>query len=119
MMTGPKYIKSIVNLLDVVRIVLVYITLFIQHNHSSLHISAVTLFLMWLKLLNFMEVLGPTRYMLQMLYDIMWDIKAFLVILLLGFLGVTIIFHNYHKEDTVYHRVAQSYELAYGNFDFV
>jgi hypothetical protein len=44
-------------------------------------VPAFVYFLMWYKILNYLTAFKPTRYLIKMIFEIVNDIKAFVIIL--------------------------------------
>lgn len=50
-------------------------------------VEATIYFLMWYKILNYLTVFKPTRYLIKMIFETVSDIKAFIVILFAAMLA--------------------------------
>lgn len=80
------------NMFDITRLFIVYVYIASIANDSFYNsvpngIAPVTMLLLWYKIFNFLTVFKPTRYLIKMIFEIINDIKAFLIILFVAILS--------------------------------
>lgn len=70
--------------MDLIRLAFIYtiIILFIFEMESAKWIESVMLLSMWIKIFNYLAVFESTRYLIKMIFEIISDASAFLIILL-------------------------------------
>lgn len=79
------YFSDIKNLSDILRAVMNFLYIFQFLAPSVLTLPedfyAMISVLMWYKFLNYLTIFKPTRYLIKMIFEIINDIRAFLIIL--------------------------------------
>lgn len=110
------YFKDFINVIDLFRIALIYLSIFDQlltlEMPDELH--AVMFTLIWFKILTYLAAFKPMRYLIQMIFDILYDIRTFLMILLLATVAYSQILLTFDRSDAYdsYGRIG--YLLAFG-----
>lgn len=114
-----EYFMSPNNLLDLGRLAAIYIYLFSVVDDKfelPFYVLPTTFLLMWFKILSYLQVFKPTRYLIKMIFEIIGDITTFLVILftaLFAYAQITYIMtDNTDKELTT--DLKNSYVLGLG-----
>jgi hypothetical protein len=73
------------NIIDITRLTLIYMNLapkvFPTFPQMSNELISLIFLMMWIKILNYLAVFKPTRYLIKMIFEIIADIKTFLIIL--------------------------------------
>lgn len=80
---GIGYFGSIDNLMDLTRIILVY--LYVQGAVDTVmartFILPIIFLFMWYKVITYLSVFKPTRYLIKMIHEILRDVKTFMIVL--------------------------------------
>lgn len=77
------YFVSITNMMDITRLILIYVYVYGKlDNYVSRTFILPTIFLlMWFKVLAYLSVFKPTRYLIKMIHEILRDVKTFMIVL--------------------------------------
>lgn len=86
-----SYFSSIWNIMDLIRMALIYTVILMDMLSYDLPkwINPVMLLLMWIKIFNYLAVFESTRYLIKMIFEIIEDVSAFLIILVTAILAYT------------------------------
>jgi len=86
---GLDYFKSIQNLIDFGRLAMIAFATIQTHFFEVTvpEFEAVMFFLMWLKLLYYMQVFDSVRYFIKMIIEIIREIQVFIMILFIGMIA--------------------------------
>lgn len=80
------------NLIDMTRLILSYSFIASKvsdglNAHFPDGLAPITILLLWYKIFNYLTVFKPTRYLIKMIFEIIQDIRAFLIILFVAILS--------------------------------
>lgn len=107
------------NLIDLTRLMVAYVFIASKANDQlnttvPANLAPVTMLLMWYKMFNYLTVFKPTRYLIKMIFEIINDIKAFLIILFVAILAYAQINYFIDDDSTFGDELRSSYVLAFG-----
>jgi hypothetical protein len=105
------------NMIDLARLTLIYMNLATKVYptfYVSNEIIALTFLLMWIKIFNYLAVFKATRYLIKMIFEIVADIKTFLIILFITLFAYGQIIFALTGGDFG-SELRMSYGLAYGD----
>lgn len=115
-----EYFKSFNNILDLGRLAAIYIYLLsVVDDKFELptYILPSTFLLMWFKILAYLSVFKPTRYLIKMIFEIINDISTFLVILftaLFAYAQITYVLTTDPESKSLETDLTNSYVLSLG-----
>ena len=84
---GLEYLYSMWNYIDLIPPILILIIVFCDHFggfgiDTDRSIQAIATFFMWMKFLYFLRIFKSTGYLIQMIIEVVYDMRVFMVILL-------------------------------------
>lgn len=103
--------------MDLVRMALIFtviLTYMIPLTELPKWINPVMLLLMWIKIFNYLAVFESTRYLIKMIFEIIEDVSAFLIILVTAILAYTQIIMSIEETEGLDQTMRNSYVLALG-----
>ena len=93
MSSGLSYLKSVWNYTDLIPpcLIIAVIGVHLKEGQNAPHtltsVHSVACLLMWAKFLYFLRVFRSTGYFIRMLTDVIYDMKIFLMILLIVYIA--------------------------------
>ena len=117
---GLGYLLSVVNLIDFARLfagfAYLYYTTHPGHEPPG-YLLPITLLFMWIKIFSYLAVFKPTRYMIQMISEIINDSKSFMIILFTAMTAYAQVVYTLTPSDQrdIDQAIRQSYVLSLGD----
>lgn len=118
-----KYFKDFWNCVDMLASVLTLIYLSMYENNSAPEdqrwvLSAANLFI-WIRLMSWFRLYSPTRYLINMILDVLQAIKPFMLIFSTFILAISVNFMALRTEDNdkFADHLQLAYRLAFGDFE--
>ena len=116
-----EYFKDIWNYIDLAGIGL-FNLLFFEHilsrnNSYENDICALVLFMSWIRGISYFRLSKSTRYYVNLIYEVIFDITPFLTILFYSTTAFGLIFHSIMEDASQYSYFQASWELNIGSFN--
>lgn len=111
------YFLSQTNITDLARLGTIYLYLYSHQNQDfelPTYLVPVMFMFMWFKILAYLTVFKPTRYLIKMIFEIIGDITTFLIILFTALIAYAQICYVIDNDGEVDMQVRNSYVLALG-----
>ena len=118
--SGMDYFKDMWNFIDITRSALMTLLFFqnIFQLFDGGYLLAFVLFFSWLRGLSYFRLLKVTRYYVNLIYEVFFDIIPFLTILFYSTLAFSFIFRTLmNDDDTEYAYLTTAWEINVGGFD--
>jgi len=81
-----EYFKDFWNWMDIIRILVIYFCIITEK--SDLKVGSETLAIMfsfvWIKVIKYLQVFKPLRYLIKMIFECIWNLRTFMTILILA-----------------------------------
>jgi WD40 repeat protein len=120
--TGGHYWSDLWNYIDILRSMVCYVfvlsSLKIFETPGEYYLFPTLILLSWFSGVSYFRLFQPTRYLLQLLYKVCKDIRAFLLILLYSIAAFTLVFTalSRNRKDTAFSKnLLLSYQLNFGD----
>ncbi|OMJ67751.1 hypothetical protein SteCoe_35002 [Stentor coeruleus] len=119
--SGKDYFTDPWNYLDLIRSALMTLMFFQDLYNTGKYndfLVAVVVFFTWIRGVSYFRLIKVTRYYINLLYEVIWDILPFLSILFYSTVAFCLIFarlDNLHE--TTFSFLTQSWEINVGGFD--
>lgn len=121
---GWDYFKDIWNYADLLRSSLFYIyaiEIWTEYFTSNPDFLAFIILVTWVRGVTYFRIFGPTRYLINLLFEVFLDIPSFLIIYFYTILAFSFIFFALNTDDTIkyYNVFVNTYSNSVGNTDEV
>ena len=104
--------------MDIIRIFIIYFCIITEK--SDLKVGNETLAIMfsfvWIKVIKYLQVFKPLRYLIKMIFECIWNLRTFMTILLLAMVAYAQINQSISTADNsnFIHLLRSSYVLSFG-----
>jgi WD40 repeat protein len=118
---GLDYFKDAWNYIDILRaasMTYLFVSDILSYQSSrSLIVTALVLFVSWIRGISYFRLIKNTRYYVNLIYEVIFDIIPFLTILFYSTVAFSLIFRSLMKEDdTSFNYLKVSWEINVGGF---
>lgn len=116
------YISDFWNLNDLMRIIAfyAYTIWFLLDNTVLDHypwMGFIVTIVAWIRLFSYFRLLDSTRYLINMLFEIIKDMLPFFAILISANAGFGLLMHQLNPETSIMNALKDTYRIAYQDFD--
>jgi hypothetical protein len=118
---GLDYFKDVWNYIDLIRSSLFFIFaifVWVELFDNNTNFLALIILITWVRGITYFRIFGPTRYLINLLFEVFTDIPAFLVIFFYTILAFSFIFFSLLGKDTdqkYYVTFVETYSTTLGN----
>jgi WD40 repeat protein len=116
------YFSDFWNLNDLIRIIAFYTyTIWFVIDNSVLDqypwIGFIVTIVAWIRLFSYFRLLDSTRYLINMLFEIIKDMLPFFAILISANAGFGLLMHQLNPKDSIMTVLKDTYKIAYQDFE--
>ena len=115
------YFKDLWNYIDITRsslMVLIWIRDIAGVFNPNDNLIALVVFISWTRGISYFRVIKVTRYYINLIYEVIWDILPFLSILFYSTIAFSFVFERLqHRSDSYFKYLTSSWEINVGGFD--
>ena len=115
------YFKDFWNYIDITRsavMTLIWIRDIAGIFDTDDNLIALVVFISWTRGISYFRVIAVTRYYINLIYEVIWDILPFLSILFYSTVAFSFVFERLlHRSDTYFKYLSASWEINVGGFD--
>ena len=106
------------NWIDLTRLAIMYfiVITFDHEEPTEKWILALVLGMVWLKIIKYLQVFKTFRYLIQMCFDVIHDLRTFMLVLMIFYAAYTQIMITLSDDFTSAEVMRSSYGLLYGDF---
>ncbi|OMJ83953.1 hypothetical protein SteCoe_15051 [Stentor coeruleus] len=118
---GLDYFKDAWNYIDLIRSSLFFIFaifVWVELFDNNTNFLALIILITWIRGITYFRIFGPTRYLINLLFEVFTDIPAFLVIFFYTILAFSFIFYSLlgiNPDQKYYETFVETYSTTLGN----
>ncbi|OMJ94849.1 hypothetical protein SteCoe_1872 [Stentor coeruleus] len=118
---GLDYFKDVWNYIDLIRSILFFIFaifVWVELFDNNTNFLALIILITWVRGITYFRIFGPTRYLINLLFEVFTDIPAFLVVFFYTILAFSFIFYSLLGKNTdqkYYVTFVETYSTTLGN----
>lgn len=118
---GLDYFSDLWNYLDIIRsslMTLLFLQDLINFGSEIDILCAVVLFFSWIRGIAYFRLIKVTRYYINLIFEVVYDIFPFLTILFYSTIAFSLVFGRLlYENDTFFNYIKMSWEINVGGFD--
>lgn len=117
---GVKYFADVWNYIDLMRSSLFFlyaILIWIGYFETNPDFLALVILVTWIRGVTYFRIFGPTRYLINLLFEVFSDIRAFLIIYFYTIVAFSFVFYSINTDNTIdyYGVLVDTYSTSLGN----